>query len=278
MKFSGTKMSKEDKNQWRVDYNAKLDRLFKEYTKILVIDIDNIRANQLAATRRLLRGQAELVFGKKTLINRYLTHQQNEELKKLMEHVRLNVGFIFTNGDFKPIMQAFADTRRKAAAKAGMVAPDDVVIQPQITGLGPEATSFFSALKIDTKINKNKVEITRAVPIIKKGEIVTPNQAALLQKLEMVPFFYQTKVNIVYDNGNLIDAGILEVDEEVMLQKWNSSLSQFVGLALGANIPVLPAVPHVIIDTMKTMLGFGVESNLNMIPDVKRIADLLAKK
>lgn len=125
--------------------------------------------------RRLLRGQAELCFGKKTLINRFLSAQQNEQIKLLMEHVKLNVGFIFTNGDFKTITNAFQQTKRRAAAKAGMIAPSDVDIQPFVTNLGPESTSFFSALKIDTKINKNKVEITRVVNLIKEGEIVTPN-------------------------------------------------------------------------------------------------------
>ena len=125
--------------------------------------------------RRLLRGQAELLFGKKTLINRFLSSQSNESLKQLIPHVHLNMGFIFTNGDFKVITDAFEATKRKAAAKAKMIAPSDVVIQPFVTNLGPEATSFFTTLKIDTKINKNKVEITRPVNIIKAGEVITPN-------------------------------------------------------------------------------------------------------
>eukprot|EP00703_Trepomonas_sp_PC1_P005746 JAP90860.1 Acidic ribosomal protein P0 [Trepomonas sp. PC1] len=274
-KHNAQKLTKEDKVQWRVDYDAKLERLFKEYSKILVINIDNIKSCQIAAMRRLLRGQAELCFGKKTLINRYLTTVQNEQIKGLMDHIKLNVGFIFTNGDFKPILQAFEATRRRAAAKAGMIAPSDVDIQPFVTGLGPESTSFFTALKIDTKINKNKVEITRTVNLIKKGEIVTPNQATLLHKLDIVPFFYQIKVNVVYDNGNIFGADVLEVDDTVMLQKFNTGLSEFIGLALGASIPVLPAVPHIIVDTLKSLLGVGVEAGLTEIPDVKRIAELL---
>jgi large subunit ribosomal protein LP0 len=156
-----------------------------------------------------------------------------------------------------------------------MIAPSDVDIQPFVTNLGPESTSFVSALKIDTKINKNKVEITRVVNLIKKGEIITPNQSALLQKLDIVPFFYQIKVNVVYDNGNVFGADVLEVDDNVMMQKFNNGLAQFVGLALGAGIPVLPAIPHIFVDTLKTVLGLGVEAGLTEIPDVKRIADLL---
>lgn len=96
-----------------------------------------------------------------------------------------------------------------------------------------------------------------------------------MQKLEIVPFFYQIKVNVVYDNGNIFGADVLEVNDEVMMNKFNNGLAEFVGLALGASIPVLPAVPHIIIDTLKSVLGFGVEAGLTEIPDVKRIADLL---
>jgi hypothetical protein len=34
-------------------------------------------------------------------------------------------------------------------------------------------------------------------------------------------------------------------------------------------------VPHLIIDTLKTMLGLGVEAGMTEIPDIKRIAELL---
>lgn len=196
-------------------------------------------------------------------------------MKALRKYVTLNIGFIFTNGEFKPIMQAITDSRRKAAAKSGQIAPDDVVIRPFLTNLGPEATSFFAALKIETKISKNKIEITRQVNLIKKGEVVTPNQATLLQRLEIVPFFYEVVVNAVYDNGMIFDPSILYVDEEKMQQSWSDSLAQFTSLALGAGVPVLPAVPHVIADTLKTLLGLGVEAKVEDLPDIKRIIGLL---
>lgn len=54
--YTGTKRTKEQKEQWRAEFDQKLDRLFKDYSKILVIDIDNIKTNQLAQIRRILRG------------------------------------------------------------------------------------------------------------------------------------------------------------------------------------------------------------------------------
>jgi len=47
----------------------------------------------------------------------------------------------------------------KAPARAGALAPLDVVVPKQATPLGPEKTSFFQALQITTKITKGCIEI-----------------------------------------------------------------------------------------------------------------------
>ena len=51
------------------------------------------------------------------------------------------------------------ENKVQAPAKAGALAPVDVKIPPQNTGLGPEKTSFFQALSIPTKISKGTIEI-----------------------------------------------------------------------------------------------------------------------
>merc|ERR1719206_1335511 len=48
----------------------------------------------------------------------------------------------------------------RAPAKAGALAPLDVVVPAQNTGMGPEKTSFFQALQIPTKITKGTIDIT----------------------------------------------------------------------------------------------------------------------
>lgn len=59
-----------------------------------------------------------------------------------------NVGMIFSNGDLSEIKAALDKQAREAPAKAGMLAPSDVTIQPGPTGLDPKQTSFFQALSI----------------------------------------------------------------------------------------------------------------------------------
>jgi len=82
----------------------------------------------------------------------------------------------------------------QAPAKAGAIAPVDVFVPPQNTGLGPEKTSFFQALSIATKISKGSIEILSDVHLVKKDEKVGFSEAALLQMLKIFPFSYGLKI------------------------------------------------------------------------------------
>lgn len=82
----------------------------------------------------------------------------------------------------------------EAPAKAGSLAPIDVFVPPQNTGLGPEKTSFFQALSIATKISKGTIEILSEVHLIKKDDKVGFSEAALLQMLKVFPFSYGLKI------------------------------------------------------------------------------------
>ncbi|XLS54850.1 hypothetical protein HN51_004605, partial [Arachis hypogaea] len=77
-----------------------------------------------------------------------------------------------------------------ALVRVGLVAPIDVVVLPDNTGLDPSQTSFFQVLNIPTKINKGTVEIITRVELIKKGDKVGSSEAALLSKLSIRPFSY----------------------------------------------------------------------------------------
>ena len=86
------------------------------------------------------------------------------------------------------------DLQVQAPAKAGAIAPIDVFVPPQNTGLGPEKTSFFQALSIATKISRGTIEILSDVHLIKKDEKVGFSEATLLAMLKIYPFTYGLRV------------------------------------------------------------------------------------
>ena len=78
---------------------------------------------------------------------------------RLLPFIKGNVGLVFTKNDLTEVRDKIVNNKVAAPAKAGAIAPLDVVLPGQNTGLGPEKTSFFQALAIPTKITKGTIEI-----------------------------------------------------------------------------------------------------------------------
>jgi large subunit ribosomal protein LP0 len=100
-------------------------------------------------------------MGKNTMMKKAIRGhlEKNPNLEKLLPHIFENVGFVFTKQDLSLIRDKLQANKVAAPAKAGAIAPCDVVLPAQVTNLGPEKTSFFQALQIQTKITRGTIEI-----------------------------------------------------------------------------------------------------------------------
>merc|ERR1711864_31510 len=107
----------------------------------------------------------------------------------------------------------------KAPARAGAIAPLDVIVPAQNTGMGPEKTSFFQALSIPTK---GTIEIISDVALIKTGDKVGMSESTLLNMLKISPFTYGLIIQKVYDSGSVFDPEILDITDEDLLDKFKA--------------------------------------------------------
>ena len=100
-------------------------------------------------------------MGKNTMMRKAIRGhlEKNPDLERLLPHIKQNVGFVFTNEELVDIRDLLLANKVKAPAKAGALAPLDVMVPAQNTGMGPEKTSFFQALSIPTKSTKGTIEI-----------------------------------------------------------------------------------------------------------------------
>ena len=139
-----------------------------------------------------LRGHAVVLMGKNTMMRKAIRGhlQTNPDLECLLPHIRGNVGFVFTKEDLVSVRDLLLSNKVKAPARAGAIAPLDVEIPAQNTGMGPEKTSFFQALNIPTKITKGTIEIMNTVDLIKTGDKVGMSESTLLTMLGIMPFSY----------------------------------------------------------------------------------------
>ncbi len=186
-------------------YFKKFSKILSNYDRCFVVCADNVRSRQMQQIRLALRGSAEIVFGKNTQMRKVINGHvaKDARLEKLLPLLKENVGLVFTVRDLNEVRQSLESNRLEAPAKAGTIAPKDVIVPALNTGLGPEKTSFFQALNIQTKITRGTIEILNDVPIIKKGQKVGQSEAALLKMLKINPFDYGLQIRQVCSNFSL---------------------------------------------------------------------------
>jgi large subunit ribosomal protein LP0 len=214
---------------------------------------------QLQMTRLGLRGKAEILMGKNTMmrkiIREFVEENPGTPVEKLEEQCRGNVGFVFTNGDLGEVRQILEGNTRPAPARVGSVAPIKVVVPKGPTGCDPGQTAFFQTLQIATKITRGQIEMVNDTDLIEAGEKVTASQAALLQKLNIEPFTYGLVLNAVYDAGSLFDAKVLDITDDVLAAKFSEALKAIASVSLAIGFPTQASVPHSIANAFKAVLA-----------------------
>jgi len=247
----------------KAEYFEHMKELMTTYTKCFIVEIDNVGSMQLQQTRMSLRGTAEVLMGKNTMmrkcIREFVEENPDTPIAQLEACCRGNVGFVFTNGDLGEIRECLESNVRPAPAKVGSAAPIDVVVPKGPTGCDPGQTAFFQTLQISTKITRGQIEMTSDTHLISKGEKVTASQAALLQKLSIEPFTYGMTLKSVYDSGSLFDAKVLDITDEVLAAKFVSALNTISKLSLALNMPTAASVTHSVANAFKAILAVTVE-------------------
>jgi len=204
-------------------------------------------------------------MGKNTMIRKAIRGHlaNNPALEKLLPYIVGNVGFVFTNDDLSEIRKKLLENKRGAPAKAGAIAPCDVKLPPQNTGMGPEKTSFFQALQIPTKISRGTIEILNEVHLIKEGEKVGASESALLNMLNIQPFSYGLAVQQVYDNGAIYLPAVLDISPEDLLGRFMQGLANVAALSLGIGYPNKASAPHMVVNGFKNLLALAAETDVS---------------
>jgi len=258
-------------------YIEKLKQCLNDYKNILIVQCDNVGSNQMQKTRLALRGEAELLLGKNTVIKkivRELKADGNDKIAVLEPYIYGNIGFVLTNSDLKKVREIVLGNKVPAAAKVGTVAPIDVFIPPGATGLDPGQTAFFQSLNIATKIVKGAIEIQSTVHLIKAGEKVTASHVALLTKLNILPFFYGFGVSDVYEDGTMYAANILDMSQDDLRQKFLNAASRLAAISLAISYPTQASVPHIVRNAFKKIAAISVEGDID-IEQTREIREFL---
>ncbi|CAI9607432.1 unnamed protein product [Staurois parvus] len=256
-------MPREDRATWKSNYFLKIIQLLDDYPKCFIVGADNVGSKQMQQIRMSLRGKAVVLMGKNTMMRKAIRGhlENNSALEKLLPHIKGNVGFVFTKEDLTEVRDMLLANKVPASARAGAIAPCDVTVPAQNTGLGPEKTSFFQALGITTKISRGTIEILSDVQLIKTGDKVGASEATLLNMLNISPFSFGLIIQQVYDNGSIYSPEVLDITEDALRTRFLEGVRNIASVCLQIGYPTVASVPHSVVNGYKRVLALAVETD-----------------
>jgi large subunit ribosomal protein LP0 len=274
----------------KLKYGERLNHYLDNSNQSFTIGVDNVGSKSLASYRKKFRERnIHIIMGKNTIIRKVLTLRAErlsaegkteaaQRTLNMLEMVAGNVGFVFlpSNEDIGTVRTEITEDKVNTAAKAGILAPVDVLVPAGPTGQDPSQTSFFQALDIPTKINRGQVEILSPVKLISKDEKVSRSAAELLVMLNIKPFFYGISVEMVYSNGDVFPADVLDISTSDIASAFNAAVREVAALCLALNYPTAASVPHSIMDAYKNILSIGLACQGYSWDNLSKVKEILA--
>jgi len=252
------------KSAWKANYFEKLENAIRNNSKFLLVNADNVSSLQFAQIRASLRGKATVVMGKNTMMKKCIRGLINEfpDYEKVLPLLVKNVGFVFTNEDLKSIRDLVLENKVAAPARQGAISPVNVIVPAQNTGQGPEKTSFFQALSIQTKIARGTIEIVSDVHLLKPGDKVGASEASLLNMLKISPFTYGLQVEQCFDEGSVFEPAVLDISEDDIRSRFMAGVNNIAAVSLNIGYPTVASAPHSIANALKKLIAVAAATDI----------------
>ena len=213
---------------------ADLVKLSKEYPIIGVVNMENLPAPQLQSMKSELRGKVNLFMTKKTLMRIALEKIKEEKkgVEQLQEYFDGMPAIIFTKDSPFSLSRTLKKNKSVAPAKAGQIAPSDIIIPKGPTPFAPgPVISELSGIGLQVGVESGKVAVKEDSVVAKKGEKIKPKVAEVLARLDIKPMEVGLDLVAAYESGVIYLKDVLEVDEQQYIDNVNLAAVQAFNLS-----------------------------------------------
>lgn len=239
----------------------RIAKLAKQYPVLAITRLSKVRSAQLMAVRKVLRGQAEIIVVKNQLAVLGLKRAGLKNADELLDNLRGQNALIFSKQDPFKLFLLLEKNRVNLAARAGDVAPTNVVVPAGNTGqqAGPVLSEFREA-GIKTKIEAGSIQVVEDSIVAKPGTVISPKLASLLSRLGIKPIRAGLAIALAYENGLIYGAEAVAID----LEKYRASLlegfASAKGLAIYIGYVTKETAPEIIAKAYREALALAVEA------------------
>lgn len=218
---------------------VEIKELVEKYPVIGILDLYKMPSRQLQSIKKSLRGNALIRMCKKRLIARALKNIKNKKnVEKLNELKAREPALIFSEMDPFKLFKMLKKSKSRGYAKANDIASDDIIIPAGPTSLmaGP-AIGELQRVKIPAMVKEGKIHVREDTIVVKKDEVISPQLANVLKKLDIQPMEIGINLLGVWENEVIYGKDVLDVDEEEYMKNMKNAHTYALNLCVNICYP-----------------------------------------
>ncbi|MEK6889619.1 MAG: 50S ribosomal protein L10 [Nanoarchaeota archaeon] len=219
------------------EYKLKLvkeiaDKIKKNKT-FLIASTRKLPSSQFHEIKKNLRSKAEIKVARKSSVIRAIEAVGKPGIESLKNSVTADVALFFSNVDAFELSGMLTDNQSPSRAKAGDIAPEDIVVEPGPTDLIPgPAISELGSVGLKVSVEGGKLAIKQTATIVKAGEEIKANVASVMAKLNIMPMKVGFEPLAAYDSSeDKVYTGI-KIDKPGTLNELRVAIGKARGFAI----------------------------------------------
>ncbi|MGB9717662.1 MAG: 50S ribosomal protein L10 [Thermoproteota archaeon] len=215
-------------------------RLIESSRTIMLVNTFRVKSVTINEARRRLRGRAILRHVKTTLLQKAAEKTGSQALREfLKKHAsKGSLMLIVSNEDPYELQQELRKYSIRLPLNAGDVVDREIVVQAGNTGLpaGPVISSL-NEVGLPTRIETGSIWITRDTVVAKPGDVVTPQLASVLSKLNIRPVEAFIKPYAAIHSGIVYSEEVLSITLEDVAREASRSVENALKISVATFFP-----------------------------------------
>ena len=264
---------------WKRKEVSQIQKFIEGSDVVGLVDVSGIGAKQMLSMRSSLRDLGvKLRMSRNRLLKLALADASKnkkgvEQVSDVFGHSQFAL-LASTENPFK-IFQMLLESQTQAPAKGGEVAPYNIVIDkgPTPFPAGPIVGDFQNA-GFPAAIEKGKIVIRKKHTAVVEGDIISPEVASALTKLEIYPITVGMQLVGAFDGQTFYLSDVLNIDMNEFRSNVQSATAQAFNLAFNTRYFTGSVMPSLLSKAHTDALGVAMST---AYPSESTIKALLAK-
>jgi len=252
--------------EWKERNLNALKARIKDASVVGVVSIKGLPAYQFQQIRKKLAGKAEIHVSRAKLLKMAIDEAAKERkgLDQLSETLKNDqAALIYSTENPFALFRFLESSKTPLAARGGEIAPEDIEIRAGETQFKPgPVVGELQKAGIPASIEGGKVVIKKDKLLVRKGDIIQPQIAAALTKMEIYPLVAGLDVKALYEDGLIFRREVLQVDDARMLEDVIAASRQALSVAVAAKYFTSQSVRFLLCDAYRKAINLGVNAEI----------------